>query len=287
MSEGWSVLTPERLAGADDRDLMNAVRLGCVESFAELYQRHVAAALAYAGRLVTQNADAKDVVADVFLRVFGILSRGFGPQDSFRPYLMRAVRNAAYDRTRAQGRIDLTGDVSVLEGCLPFHDTAVERFDRTRAIEAFRSLPERWREVLWLTVIEECSVDEAAVRLGLNTNSLTSLAYRAREGLRQAYLRTSITGSGAECRRIAPAIVRYMRGSVSPATRGEVERHIVSCEDCEERLLEVRESDVGLYDPALLPIRAAKPRRSAPVARTNPSRRSHPRMSSRDNPVPA
>lgn len=245
-----TVLTVETVAEPhplDDRALMTAVREGSSESFLHLYQRHVAAAAAYARRLVRQKADEHDVVADAFLRVFGILSRGKGPQDSFRPYLLRAVRNAAYDRARAERRLELTDDLCVLEGAQPFRDTAVERFDRDLVLQAFRSLPVRWQNVLWLTLIEELPVEAAAAQLGMNPNALTSLAYRAREGLRQAYLCTSLASADPACHRVVGALSRFVRGSVAPTDRRLVEEHLTTCAACQARIRELRETDGVLW----------------------------------------
>ena len=53
---------------------------------------------------------------------------------------------------------------------------------------AFASLPERWQAVLWHTEIEGARPADVAPLLGLTANGVAALAYRAREGLRQAYL---------------------------------------------------------------------------------------------------
>ena len=121
----------EELHELDDRALMTVARQGSRESFVHLYNRHSSAATAYARRLVRQGADEHDVVADAFLRVFDILSRGLGPRDSFRPYLLRVVRNAVYDRTRAERRVELTDELSVLEGVEPFRPRATGRTSST------------------------------------------------------------------------------------------------------------------------------------------------------------
>lgn len=276
------MLTAQELPELDDRALMTAVRHGSVESFAQLYRRHATAASAYARRLVRQSADEHDIVADAFLRVFGILSRGLGPQDSFRPYLLRAVRNAAYDRTRAERRLELTDELSVLEGAQPFRDTAVERLDRDLVLQAFRRLPARWQEVLWLTLIEELPVDNAAECLGINTNSLTSLAYRAREGLRQAYLQTLLaSGSSPACRRMAGVLVRFVRGTVAPSGRRAAEEHLRSCAACRAKIRELHETDAVLWDrsTALVPAQLleGRERRRRPAAvRGRLDRRSAP-----------
>jgi RNA polymerase sigma factor (sigma-70 family) len=274
------MLTAEDLYQLDDRELMAEVRQGNVDSFAHLYRRHVTAAAAYARRLVRQNADEHDVVADAFLRVFGILSRGLGPKDSFRPYLLRAVRNAAYDRTRAERRLALTDELSVLEGAQPFHDTAVEKFDRDLVLQAFRNLPMRWQKVLWLTLIEELPVDAAAARLGINTNSLTSLAYRAREGLRQSYLEASLAAGGNQaCHRAAAALSRFARGTVAETDRrmAMVEEHLRSCTDCRARIREVYETDGVLWDRSVTATPASPPDVRSSRARQHAARVRLPR----------
>lgn len=241
--------TAEDPSQLDDRALMSAVREGELDSYAHLYNRHAAAATAYARRLVRQRADEHDVVADAFLRVLGILSRGRGPQDSFRPYLLRAVRNVAYDRTRAERRLELTDEISVLEGAEPFRDTAVERFDRELVARAFRELPVRWQKVLWLTLIEELSVDAAATCLNINPNSLTSLAYRAREGLRQAYLRIALeSGGNLTCQQSADSLIRFVRGTSAPTDFQTVEEHLRSCAPCRVRIEELRQTEAMLWD---------------------------------------
>ena len=70
--------------------------------------------------------------------------------------------------------------------------------DRT---QAFASLPERWQLVLWHTEVEGRSAAEVAPILGLAPNAVAALAYRAREGLRQAYLNAHIhAGPPEACR---------------------------------------------------------------------------------------
>jgi DNA-directed RNA polymerase specialized sigma24 family protein len=56
------------------------------------------------------------------------------------------------------------------------------------ADDAFATLPERWRIVLWhLDVMNEPSTQVAPL-LGMTPGGVETLAHRAREGLRKAYL---------------------------------------------------------------------------------------------------
>ena len=90
---------------------------------------------------------------------------------------------------------------------MPWRDTAVEELESTLATRAFTRLPERWQLVLWRTEVEQQSPAEVAALLGLTPNGVSALAYRAREGLRQAYLQEHLVRAStpARCQRGASA----------------------------------------------------------------------------------
>ena len=64
---------------------------------------------------------------------------------------------------------------------VPFQDTAVEQFESGAAAKAFASLPERWQVVLWHLEVEGQKPADIAPLLGMSPNSVSALAYRARE----------------------------------------------------------------------------------------------------------
>jgi hypothetical protein len=81
-------------------------------------------------------------------------------------------------------------------------DTALEDRGSALIAPAFDTLPERWRTVLWHTEVEGESPSQVGPLLGLTPNGVLALAYRAREGLRQAYLQVHLLDetSGGRCR---------------------------------------------------------------------------------------
>lgn len=48
-------------------------------------------------------------------------------------------------------------------------------------------LPERWRNALWYSEVEQLTSSEVAGVLGISPNAAAALTYRAREGLRRAW----------------------------------------------------------------------------------------------------
>jgi RNA polymerase sigma factor (sigma-70 family) len=185
---------PESLPPSD-ADLITASRASDATAYATLYQRHVAAAYGLARHLVRGRAESDDVVAEAFARVLGQLKRGGGPDAAFRPYLLTTVRRVAYDRLNAEGRLVISGEMEAFDPGVPFTDTVLADLERNMVARAFVSLPERWRAVLWHTEIEGARPAEVASLLGLTANGVAALAYRAREGLRQAYLQMHLSGA--------------------------------------------------------------------------------------------
>src|SRR5262249_47257361 len=153
-----------------------------------------------ARKLVRSAADTDDVVAETFARVLGAIRNGAGPVEAFRPYLLTSVRRVAFDYVRAQRSQVPTDEADLPDPGEPFVDPAVEGLERSLVVRAFRSLPERWAAVLWHTEVEETKLAEVGTLLGLTPNGVAALRYRAREGLRQAYLQLHLsTRARAQC----------------------------------------------------------------------------------------
>ncbi|RCV51369.1 RNA polymerase subunit sigma-24, partial [Marinitenerispora sediminis] len=230
-----------------DDELIDAVRAGDTGAFATLYTRHDDAARRLARQLVRADAEVDDVVSETFARVLGILQRGGGPRDGFRPYLLSTVRNVVYDRYRGERRQVVTDDIESLDHGEPFVDPAVEGLERSLIAQAFLSLPERWQSVLWHTEIEGAKPAEVAPLLGISANSVAALAYRAREGLRQAYLQMHLAGGASEsCRPALDRLGAYVRDGLAKRDTAVVDRHLDGCADCRAVYAELMDVNLGL-----------------------------------------
>lgn len=230
-----------------DIDLLTASRSGDKDAYATLYERHVPAARALARQLVRGRAEADDVVAEAFAKVLAQLRRGRGPDGAFRPYLLTTVRRAAIDRLRAEGKLVVSGEMEAFDPGVRFADPAVAKLERTMIARAFASLPERWRAVLWHTEIEGARPAEVAALLGLTANGVAALAYRAREGLRQAYLQMHLSGvARGECRPVVTKLGAYVRGGLAKRDTAAVAAHLDNCADCHAVYLELADVNVAL-----------------------------------------
>jgi RNA polymerase sigma factor (sigma-70 family) len=241
-------------ATASDGELIDAVRAGDTQAYGTLYERHAAAARRLASQFVRGSADAEDVVAETFTRVLRVIRRGGGPAEAFRPYLLTAVRRVACDQLRGQRTQIPTDDLP--DPGQPFVDPAVASLERSLIARAFMSLPERWTAVLWHTEIEQARPAEIALVLGLTPNAVAALSYRAREGLRQAYLQMHLSVvKREECRPVAGQLGAHVRGALSRRDRRRVDNHLRGCADCEAahaELTSINGSLRGMLGPIFL-----------------------------------
>ncbi|MGN6782359.1 MAG: zf-HC2 domain-containing protein [Marmoricola sp.] len=229
-----------------DAALIARVRAGDVASYGTLFARHREAANRLA-RALTQPADADDVVADAFAKVLAALQDGKGPDEAFRPYLLTAVRTCHVDRRRFSARVTPTDDDAVLDTGTTVLDPAVAGFEGSAAVEAFRSLPERWQLVLWHLDVEGQKPAAVAPLLGMAPNAVSALAYRAREGLRQAYLQQhAAEAAREECRRTHELLGAAVRGGVSRRDRQRIDAHLRECRACTALYLELTELNTTL-----------------------------------------
>ncbi|GLY95656.1 sigma-70 family RNA polymerase sigma factor [Actinoplanes sp. NBRC 103695] len=238
------------IAGVDDTDsdLLAAVRSGDTAAYGTLYQRHRAAARQLAFSLTRDPAEADDLVAETFARVFATLRAGRGPLAAFRAYLATTLRHVSYHRARRDRRLEFTDDLSRYDAGEPFLDPTLERLERTFAARAFQQLPARWRDVLWMTEVEGAGPAEIAPRLGLTPNAVAVLAHRAREGLRSLYLQQHVAVTDQpQCRFTGERLSGHVRGRLSPRDAVRVSAHLSGCATCRSKAAELTEVDTVRY----------------------------------------
>jgi DNA-directed RNA polymerase specialized sigma24 family protein len=230
-----------------DAELTGAIASGDAAACATLRERHEAAARSLARQLVTDPAEADEVVSETFTRLHDVIRRGGGPGAAVRPYLLAAVRRVASERPGGQpagtvagerpgGQPDATAEGEAespgLGEPLPGDPAAAEAESEPLA-RAFLSLPERWRAVLWHTEIEQADPGPAAVLLGLTADGVAELGGQARAGLSRAYLKLYLAGvTRDDCRSAAGKLDLHLNGAARGHTEGKVQRHLRGCRAC-------------------------------------------------------
>ncbi|MER5274777.1 sigma-70 family RNA polymerase sigma factor [Streptomyces sp. NPDC002809] len=257
---------------------------------AELYRRHAPAVLRYARTCCRDPHTAEDLASEVFARTVQAVLAGKGPVDAWRPYLLTVVRRTAAEWAEGARRVDLTPgfgawlDAAARRGGpdrVSREETGEDLVVRAETggivAHAFRSLPERWRTVLWHSVVEEEPAAQVGTLLGLTPSGVASLTARAREGLREAYLAAHAEQGAAdeECRRCSAGLAAAVRRS-RPRRDAALDRHLEGCARCREAARELRDLNQRLRTvlpaavllfggPAYIEARAAGAAGSAPA----------------------
>ena len=171
---------------ADDARLLARLAAGDATAFRVLVDRHLAAVIATARRILGDEAEAEDVAQDVMLRLWsagGTLEVGDG---SVKPWLRRVATNLAIDRFRSRRRVDLHDEVPEVAEAPVQERQLTEREMTGRVGAAIARLPERQRLALTLFHMEGLSQIEVARALGVSDEAVESLLARARRTLKAA-----------------------------------------------------------------------------------------------------
>ncbi|MFD5748169.1 sigma-70 family RNA polymerase sigma factor [Streptomyces sp. NPDC127033] len=252
-----------------DADLIQRMRDGDDSAYEELFRRHSEPVRRYARSCCRDAHTADDLTAEVFARTLQAVRGGAGPEQAVRAYLLTTVRRVAASWTKSAKREQLVDDFAVFAAqatrtsAVSAEDTldlgadvlAMHEADRSMAMQAFRSLPERWQAVLWHTTVEEESPSEVAPLFGLTANATAVLASRAREGLKQAYLQAHVNSaltSEGDCSRYADRLGAYARGGLRMRAERGLRKHLAECAKC--RLAAGELAQVNAAIPAVLPI---------------------------------
>ncbi|MFF8261216.1 sigma-70 family RNA polymerase sigma factor [Streptomyces virginiae] len=259
-----------------DGDLIARMRGGDDGAYEELFRRHADSVRRYARSCCRDGHTADDLTAEVFARTLQAVRGGAGPDQSVRAYLLTTVRRVAAAWTKTARREHLVEDFAVFAeqaaartesgtgmSGLSGDDTlelgadvrAMRVAEQSLAMQAFRSLPERWQAVLWHTTVEEASPSAIAPLFGLSANATAVLASRAREGLKQAYLQAHVSSAlsaGGDCARYADRLGAYARGGLRMRAERGLRGHLAECAKCRLAAGELKDVNAGI--PALLPV---------------------------------
>lgn len=180
-----------------DEELIARVREGDMSAYAALWTRYQRQGCS-AARRMTRSGDSSDVVAESFARILFAIQRGNGPRENFAAYLLATIRTVAARSYRSSVEIPVGGQAEI-EAWLPVStlmDPAVivGVFDDPWLEQAFRSLPDRWRYIIWSRTVEDVSIADLSAALGMKPAAVAALMYRARKGLRREWDRLRVAG---------------------------------------------------------------------------------------------
>ena len=220
------------VADLGDADLVLRTRSGDRAAFGELWRRHYRSGVTVA-RSVSSSLDPDDLVQEAYTRIYQSIQKGGGPTGSFRAYLFTSIRNTAagWGRARKETAIDV---LDTVEDPSTSEEATDEALDRSLTHQAFRSLPTRWQEVLWYSEIEGMKPSDIAPLLGMKATAVAQLTFRAREGLREAWIQAHLRSveDGSACQWTIERLGAYARDNLGRRDLGKVDTHLAECARC-------------------------------------------------------
>lgn len=229
-----------------DAELVDALRRGEEAALVELWRRHHSATVRISARLVG-NADAEDLAQEAFLAMHRAVQRGGGPTIGVRAYLYTIARNIGVRSLRRHAPVAASVPIDELEGFLG-EDPFEQHAEHAVIFDSFRGLPPRWQEVLWYFEVEGMGAADVAELLGLTAGGASQLAFRAREGLRQAWIEGHIERISAreECAWVLGRMGAYVRDRATRPVERRIEEHLSTCDECARMANEARHAGLAL-----------------------------------------
>jgi len=156
------------------------VRAACPPDVDALYRAHVRPLYAFIYGKVGNREAAEDLTSEVFTRALAHLDPARDAHSSVA-WLYRVARNAVTDYWRANGsgRVIAFAEASMSHVPPPLPDATLHERAATRAGALLARLPDNYRTVLTLRVLDGMSVAETAQRMGVSTANVKVLQHRA------------------------------------------------------------------------------------------------------------
>ena len=190
------------LSATNDRDLVASAVTGIEGGFEELVRRYQRPISAYVYRMVGDYETALDLTQEIFIKIYGSLSR-YRPEFKFSTWIYKIAHNAAIDHLRrSSGRErSLVGGGENDQYDLPLESQGLtpeqqtEREERRVEIESVvRSLPTAYRELIVLRHSQDLTYEEIVDVTGLPLGTVKNRLFRARDLMRQQFVNRGITG---------------------------------------------------------------------------------------------
>ncbi len=187
---------PTELRGHDEDHALGAVARGDRAAFARFYDRYAPLIYSLALRILRVQADAEDLMQEVFLQVWRRADTYRPDRGSVESWVLTIARNRALDRQRAATTMkkahQFLQDVSPTADDAAAQGMAILDESRSAVRSALGDLADEQRRVLELAYFDGLSQSQIAAHLGVPLGTVKTRIRSAVERLRRS-LRGSIT----------------------------------------------------------------------------------------------
>ena len=167
-----------------EHQIIKGCKKGDRKAQAELYNRFRAQLFGVCLRYASNYEEAKDWLQDGFIQIYKDLYQ-YKPTGSLRGWMRKVVVNVALQHIRKKKRLFPIVEISQIAGD---YETAEDLFSHFRAkalMQMIQQLPDGYRAVFNLYVIEGYSHKEIGQQLGISEATSKSQLSRAKMALRK------------------------------------------------------------------------------------------------------
>lgn len=145
-----------------------------------VYSSYVRYLSAVCARYIPNDEDVKDVLQESFLRIFdGIGSFEYRGKGSLKGWLTKITVNEALKFIRRNDKIEFV-DISSHQDIQPEEEPDIDSVPSSVIFQLIRELPDGYRTIFNLYVIENRSHKEIAALLGIKESTSASQLHRAK-----------------------------------------------------------------------------------------------------------
>ena len=166
-----------------EKQLLERLKDGDTAAAEQLYHHHARYLTAVCSRYLNNDEDVKDVLQESFIKIFSsIHTFQYKGEGSVRAWMSRIACNESINYLKATRRLSFS-ELSENNMLIPEDSPDVEDIPAHVLQEFIRQLPEGYRVVFSLFVMEGRSHKEIAQMLGIKVNTSASQLFKAKSVL--------------------------------------------------------------------------------------------------------
>jgi RNA polymerase sigma-70 factor, ECF subfamily len=154
--------------------------------FFRIYEDEADALFRFVSFRMADREKTLDIVQESYFRLWKVMVEK--KPDNVRAYLYRIARNLLIDEYRAKK--DVTSLETLVEAGFDIKKEesidSHEKLDLQNALEVLQALPEKYKETLWLRMVEGWAVQDIASSLEETESNISVRIYRGMKLLRKA-----------------------------------------------------------------------------------------------------
>ncbi len=164
-------------------ELINLCKQGNKNARKTLYEIFSKKMMALCYRYLPNIQDAEDALCDGFISMYEHLHKY--KQGNFTAWLSKIMINSCLIIIKKQKKFVLKEDNTMFDLAEDIEIDNPQRFNKNDIIKALESLPNAYRTIFNMAIIDEMKYDEICEHLNINKQTVKTVMYRAKKRLRE------------------------------------------------------------------------------------------------------